>query len=90
MTELTLPVDTLMVAGGGKPRTWITQEMIDWLRGAATQSRRFGSICIYQARDQESIREHARRVGMPGDRISPVVTTVVVRDDPAAEASAAA
>jgi len=31
MTELALPVDTLMVAGGGKPRTWITQEMIDWL-----------------------------------------------------------
>jgi transcriptional regulator GlxA family with amidase domain len=45
MTELALPVDTLMVAGGGKPRTWITQEMIDWLRAAATQSRRFGSIC---------------------------------------------
>ena len=45
MTELALPVDTLMVAGGGKPRTWITQEMIDWLRTAATQSRRFGSIC---------------------------------------------
>ena len=45
MTELALPVDTLMVAGGGKPRTWITQEMIDWLRTAATQARRFGSIC---------------------------------------------
>jgi transcriptional regulator GlxA family with amidase domain len=45
MTDLELPIDTLMVAGGGKPRTWITQEMIDWLRGAATQSRRFGSIC---------------------------------------------
>jgi transcriptional regulator GlxA family with amidase domain len=45
MTELALPVDTLMVAGGGKPRTWITQEMIDWLRIASTQARRFGSIC---------------------------------------------
>jgi len=45
MIELALPVDTLMVAGGGKPRTWITQEMIDWLRTAATQTRRFGSIC---------------------------------------------
>jgi len=45
MTELALPVDTLMVAGGGKPRTWITQEMIDWLRTAATQARRCGSIC---------------------------------------------
>jgi transcriptional regulator GlxA family with amidase domain len=45
MTDLMLPVDTLMVAGGGKPRTWITEEMIDWLRIAATQARRFGSIC---------------------------------------------
>lgn len=45
MTDLALPVDTLMVAGGGKPRTWITQEMVDWLRTAATQARRFGSIC---------------------------------------------
>ena len=45
MTDLVLPVDTLMVAGGGKPRTWITQELIDWLRTATTQSRRFGSIC---------------------------------------------
>jgi len=45
MTELALPVDTLMVAGGGKPRTWITREMIDWLRTAAMQARRFGSIC---------------------------------------------
>ncbi len=45
MTELTLPVDTLMVAGGGKPRSWVTQEMIDWIRTAATQARRFGSIC---------------------------------------------
>jgi transcriptional regulator GlxA family with amidase domain len=45
MTELTLPIDTLMVAGGGKPRTWITVEMIDWIRAAAMQARRFGSIC---------------------------------------------
>jgi len=45
MTELALPVDTLMVAGGGKPRSWITPEMIAWLRTAAMQARRFGSIC---------------------------------------------
>jgi hypothetical protein len=38
-------------------------------------------VCIYQARDPESIREHARRVGMPADQIFPVVTTVIVRDD---------
>ena len=50
---------------------------------------RFGTVCIYQARDAQSIREHARRVGMPGDQIFPVVKTIIVREDPA-EASEAA
>jgi hypothetical protein len=50
---------------------------------------RFGTVCIYQARDPESIRAHAKRVGMPADRIFPVVKTIVLRDDPA-DASAAA
>jgi hypothetical protein len=39
-------------------------------------------VCIYEARDEASIREHASRVGMPGDDISPVVDTVIVREDP--------
>jgi hypothetical protein len=47
------------------------------------------SVCIYQARDPASIREHARRVGMPGDQIFPVVKTIVVRNYPV-DASAAA
>ena len=42
-----------------------------------------------RARDAQSIREHARRVGMPGDQIFPVVKTIIVREDPA-EASEAA
>jgi hypothetical protein len=50
---------------------------------------RLGTVCIYEARDPESIREHARRVGMPGNEIHKVATTVIVRDDPA-ETSAAA
>ena len=57
-----------------------------WSRSLTAAS---GSVCIYQAKDPESIREHASRVGMPGDQIFPVVTTVIVRDDPA-DASAAA
>ena len=28
---------------------------------------RIGTCCIYQAQDPESMREHARRVGMPDD-----------------------
>jgi len=50
---------------------------------------RSGTVCIYQARDPDWIRAHARRVGMPGDEIFPVVTTVVVRDDPTDASEAA-
>ena len=46
-------------------------------------------FCIYQARDPESLREHARRVGMPGDQIFPILDTIVVREDPAAKTEAA-
>ena len=37
---------------------------------------------VYQATDPEAIREHARRVAMPADAITPVVDTVIVRPDP--------
>lgn len=41
-----------------------------------------GTVCVHQARDGESIREHARRVGMPGEEFYPVAGMVVVRPDP--------
>ena len=41
-----------------------------------------GTVCIYQASSPEAIREHAERVGMPADSITPVADTVVVRPDP--------
>lgn len=62
---------------------WIRSYVVDEADG------RLGTVCIYQARDPESIREHARRAGIPADPIFPVVATLVVREDPA-EASAAA
>ena len=66
-------------------------DRVRWIRSYVVKEAdgRLGTFCIYQAQDVQSIREHARRVGMPADPIFPVVTTVVVRDDPA-EASAAA
>jgi transcriptional regulator GlxA family with amidase domain len=45
MADLALPVDTLMVSGGMRPRSWVTPDLIDWLRHAAPRARRFGSIC---------------------------------------------
>ena len=63
------------------------QEMADrvrWIRSYVVEELdgRLGTICIYQATDPESIREHARRVGMPGDDIVPIANTVVIRPDP--------
>jgi Protein of unknown function (DUF4242) len=70
------------------------EEMADrvrWIRSYVVKEAdgRLGTFCIYEARDPESIREHARRVGMPGDQIFPVVNTVIVRDDPAPATAAA-
>lgn len=48
-----------------------------------------GTVCIYQASSPEAIRDHAGRVGMPADEITPVEATVVVRDDPAENAEPA-
>ena len=39
--------------------------------------------------DADAVREHARRVGMPADEISPVLDAVVIRDDPRAAPVAA-
>jgi hypothetical protein len=60
-------------------------ERVRWIRSYIVKEPdgRLGSVCIYQARDPESLREHARRVGMPGDQIVPVIKTVVIRNDPA-------
>ncbi len=48
-----------------------------------------GTACVYQAISAEAIREHAQRVGMPADEITPVGATVVVRADPQEVAKAA-
>jgi hypothetical protein len=66
-------------------------DRVRWIRSYVVKEPdgRFGSVCIYQAKDLDSIREHARRVGMPADEIFPVVDTIVVRDDPAKASEAA-
>jgi len=74
-------------AAGAKSAKIGNEEMSDrvrWIRSYIVKEAdgRLGSFCIYQARDPESIREHARRVGMPVNEIFPVVNTVVIRDDP--------
>ena len=68
----------LEVAGAKSARVG-NEEMasrVRWIRSYVVHEKdgRVGTFCIYQARDEESIREHARRVGMPGDDIYPVAT----------------
>jgi hypothetical protein len=79
---------------GAKSAKIGNEEMPDrvrWIRSYVVKEPdgRFGSVCIYQAKDPDSIRDHARRVGMPADEIFPVVDTIVVRDDPAKATEAA-
>ena len=66
-------------------------DRVRWIRSYVIKEPdgRIGTVCIYQAKDTESVREHARRVGMPTDQIFPILKTIVIRKDPA-EASGAA
>lgn len=42
---------------------------IQWLHSYVTEDKVY---CVYLAPDETSIREHARRVGIPADRVSAV------------------
>lgn len=85
-------LEELQTAGAKSARIG-NEEMPDkvrWIRSYVVQEPdgRIGTICIYEAVDGEAIRDHAARVGMPGQEFYPVVTTVVVRPDPAASIAA--
>lgn len=42
---------------------------IQWLHSYVTEDKVY---CVYLAPDEDTIREHARRVGIPADRVSAV------------------
>lgn len=60
-------------------------DRVRWIRSYVVEEPdgRVGTVCIYQASDVASIREHARRAAIAADEIVPVLDTVVVRQDPA-------
>lgn len=66
-------------------------DRVKWIRSYVVEEPdgRLGTVCIYQALDGESIREHARRVGMPGSEFYKVASTVIINDDPVEFAAAA-
>jgi hypothetical protein len=41
-----------------------------------------GTICMYQATDIDTVREHAQRAAMPADEVLEVADTVIFRPDP--------
>ena len=59
-------------------------EDIRWIRSYVLQEDggSVGTVCIYQARSPEAIRDHAARAELPVDEIIPVADTVIVRPDP--------
>ena len=72
----------------GRSRQVGDDEMSDrirWIRSyvLAEEGGRVGTVCIYEASDEEAIREHASRADLPADEIIRVGDTVVVRPDPA-------
>jgi Protein of unknown function (DUF4242) len=55
---------------------WIRSYVIEEPDGA------LGTVCIYQASDEDAVRRHADSVGMPADEVLVVADTVIVRPDP--------
>jgi hypothetical protein len=71
----------------GRSRQVGEGEMSDdvrWIRSYVLEeaSGSIGTICIYQARSPEAVREHATRAELPVDEVVPVVDTVIVQPDP--------
>ena len=57
---------------------------VRWIRSYVIEEEdgMLGTVCVYQAEDEESILEHAQRAELPADEVMLVADTVIVRDDP--------
>ena len=59
-------------------------DQVRWIRSyvLSEEDGSLGTVCIYQAVDEDAIMEHAQRAELPADEVLPVADTVIVRDDP--------
>jgi hypothetical protein len=59
-------------------------DQVRWIRSyvLGEEDGSLGTVCIYQAVDEDAIMEHAQRADLPADEVLPVEDTVIVRDDP--------
>ena len=79
--------DELEKAAGRSARVGQAEmsERVRWIRSYVTQEpeNRLGTICVYQATDPATLREHARRANIPCDVVVPVGDLIVINEDPA-------
>jgi thiamine biosynthesis protein ThiC len=59
-------------------------DQVRWIRSYVLDEEdgTLGTVCIYQAVDEDAIMEHAKRSDLPADEVIRIVDTVFVRDDP--------
>ena len=59
-------------------------DQVKWIRSYVLEEEdgTLGTVCIYQAIDEDAILEHAQRAEIPADEVTPVLNTVIIRDDP--------
>lgn len=59
-------------------------DQVKWIRSYVLNEEdgTLGTVCIYQAEDEDAILEHAQRAELPADEVLLVADTVIVRDDP--------
>jgi hypothetical protein len=62
----------------------IGESGIAWIRSYvfAEPDGSLGTVCIYQAKDEETVRQHAGAADLPATEVLKLVDTVVVRPDP--------
>ena len=70
-------------AAGAKSAKVAKEQMsgtVSWIRSYVVHEPdgRIGTFCIYEAKDGEAIRDHAKRVGMPGEEFYPITDTVIL------------
>lgn len=59
-------------------------DQVRWIRSYVLNEEdgTLGTVCIYQAVDEDAVMEHAQKADLPADEVIPVADTVIIRDDP--------
>jgi thiamine biosynthesis protein ThiC len=59
-------------------------DQVRWIRSYVLNEEdgTLGTVCIYQAVDEDAIMEHAQKADLPADEVIPIADTVIIRDDP--------